>query len=100
MSRGVTASGWATSTLSSRTLIDSIGAVDEKFATTRTGEPAVLAVGETIFIFCAPAMMDTKRNGRSVRLRADSKGKSSNIFLTLRAVPPRHIRKSGGDGLT
>src|SRR5437762_7788008 len=88
MSRGVIASGWATSTLSSKILIDSIGAVDEKFATTRTGDPTVLAVGETILIFCAPAMMDTKRNGRSVRLRANSKGKSSNIFLTLRAVPP------------
>src|SRR6266496_1258200 len=96
MSRGVTASGWATSTLSSRTLIESIGAVDEKFATTRTGEPTVLAVGETILIFCAPAMMDTKRNGRSVRLRANSKGKSSNIFFN--ASPKSHGKQPENKG--
>jgi hypothetical protein len=65
----VTASAcWLTSRLSTWTLIESIGAVVEKFATTWTGELTLLALGETMVTFCAKAMAAAKRNTKSVKM--------------------------------
>jgi hypothetical protein len=80
MSRGVTACGWATSAPSRTTLIDSIWAVDEKFATTWTGELTVLAVGETMLMVCAPVIMDTETKARIVRQRENNKGTPPAFF--------------------
>jgi hypothetical protein len=48
-------------------LTEEIGAGVEKFATTRTGEPTALALGETIVMSCAKAKVVAKRNTNDVK---------------------------------
>src|SRR5205814_1052082 len=100
MSRGVTAWGWATSAPSRTTLIDSIWAVDEKFATTWTGELTVLAVGETMLMVCAPAIMDTERKARIVRERENNKGTLQHFFSASRSSATTHPEFRWWGGLT
>jgi hypothetical protein len=80
-SSGVTGINWRISTLSTKTLIESRGAVDEKSATTRTGELTAPAAGETIFTPCARLMVAANKSTESVTLRTrftDDKTTSTN----------------------
>jgi hypothetical protein len=69
-SSGVTGINWRISTLSTKTLTELRGAVDEKSATTRTGELTTPAPGETIFTRCARLIVAPNRDTESVTLRA------------------------------
>jgi hypothetical protein len=69
-SSGVTGTDWRISTLSTKTLTELRGAVDEKSATTRTGELTTPAPGETIFTRCARLIVAPNRDTESVTLRA------------------------------
>jgi hypothetical protein len=72
----------------------SMGAVDEKFATTRTGELTVDPVlGETMVRVCPQAKIDAKTNAKKTRVRGNDSTKHPPGFFWRRArVLPRSRR--------
>lgn len=67
-SSGVTGSTGLVATPSTETVIEVIGAVDEKSATTRTGELTVLVPGETMVAFWAKPVVAESRNTTGARM--------------------------------